>query len=76
MSGLGLCASRRPPGSCTSVIQLEASLIAEATFPGVGELTALLPSWRLHLKASRLFPHTIRVLAGLPDHQGVCQQPS
>ena len=28
--------------------------------PGVGELTALLPSWRLHLEASNLSPRTIR----------------
>ena len=28
--------------------------------PGVGELTVLLPSWRLHLEASNLSPRTIR----------------
>jgi hypothetical protein len=28
--------------------------------PGVGELTALLPSWRIHLEASNLSPRTIR----------------
>ncbi len=28
--------------------------------PGVGDLTALLPSWRLHLEASNLSPRTIR----------------
>src|SRR5271169_4200304 len=28
--------------------------------PGVGELTALLPSWRLHPEASNLSPRTIR----------------
>ena len=28
--------------------------------PGVGELTALLSSWRLHLEASNLSPRTIR----------------
>ena len=27
---------------------------------GVGELTVLLPSWRLHLEASNLSPRTIR----------------
>ena len=30
------------------------------TRTGVGELTALLPSWRLHLEASNLSPRTIR----------------
>ena len=36
--------------------------MAEATLPasGVGELTALLLSWRLHLEASNLSPRTIR----------------
>jgi hypothetical protein len=29
--------------------------------PGVGELTALLPSCRLHLEAANLSPRTIRV---------------
>jgi hypothetical protein len=28
--------------------------------PGVGELTALLPSWRLHPEASNLSPRTVR----------------
>jgi site-specific recombinase XerC len=28
--------------------------------PGVGELTVLLPSWRLHLEASNMSPRTIR----------------
>jgi len=35
--------------------------VAEAdSRTGVGELTALLPSWRLHLEASNLSPRTIR----------------
>jgi site-specific recombinase XerD len=32
--------------------------------PGVGELTVLLPSWRLHPEASNLSPRTIRAYTG------------
>jgi site-specific recombinase XerC len=33
---------------------------AKACPTGVGELSALLPSWRLHLEAAKLSPRTIR----------------
>ena len=45
---------------------------------GVGELTVLLPSWRLHLEASNLSPRTIRaytddgaLFAAFLAHQGM-----
>jgi hypothetical protein len=36
------------------------SCLTKLPAPGVGELTALLDSWRLHLQASSLSPRTIR----------------
>ena len=42
------------------MIQRDCTPETKLPAPGVGELTALLPSWRLHLEASNLSPRTIR----------------
>jgi site-specific recombinase XerC len=50
----------------------------DARITSVGEITVLLPSWRLHLKASNLSPRTIRaytddgaLLAAFPADKGM-----
>jgi site-specific recombinase XerC len=65
--------------SCTPLVQRLICLVAKTNSrTNAGELTVLLPSWRLHLEASNLSPRTIRactndgaLLAVFLAHQGM-----